>query len=331
MALLLHASLRRLVLVASLLAAVVAFADARLNANYYAKSCPQVEKIVQDVVVQKQINSPSTAAGMVRLFFHDCFVEGCDASVLVRSTPFNKAENDADINLSLPGDGFDVIVRAKSALELSCPGVVSCSDIMSLATRNLITMVGGPFYKVRLGRKDGKVSMASHVAGNLPLPSMSISQMANIFESKGFSIAEMVALSGAHTIGFSHCKEFSSRIYNFSRTSTVDPALNPRYAQGLQEACKSLNSNPALSVFNDIMTPNKFDNMYFQNLKRGLGLLASDQGLYADPTTKEYVDLFAANQTEFFNAFAHAMEKLSVLGVKTGRNGEVRRRCDEVN
>ncbi|URE22476.1 peroxidase 65 [Musa troglodytarum] len=79
------------------------------------------------------------------------------------------------------------------------------------------------------------------------------------------------------------------------------------------------------------MTPGKFDNLYYQNLLRGLGLLASDQALVAHPRTKPFVELYAANQTAFFRDFAHAMEKVSVLGVKTGRKGEVRRRCDAFN
>lgn len=302
-----------------------------LTPNYYKKSCPKFEKIMVDTVTTKQINSPTTAAATLRMFFHDCFILGCDASVLVSSTPFNKAERDADINLSLPGDGFDVVVRAKTALELTCPGVVSCSDILAVATRNLVTMAGGPYYNVKLGRKDGKVSKASIVEGNLPMPTMSMNQLIKIFQARGFNVQEMVALSGAHTIGFSHCKEFSSNIYNYSRTSSVDPTYNPRFAQALKNACANSKKDPSLSVFNDIMSPSKFDNLYYQNLPKGLGLLKSDRLMAADPRTKAYVELYSRDQNAFFKAFAKAMEKLSDYGVKTGNYGEVRRRCDAFN
>lgn len=286
---------------------------------------------MQDTITNKQITSPTTAAATLRLFFHDCFIEGCDASVLVSSTPFNKAERDADMNLSLPGDGFDVVVRAKTALELACPGVVSCADILAVATRDLVTMVGGPFYKVPLGRRDGLVSQANRVEGNLPRPTMSISQIISIFAVRGFSVQEMVALSGAHTIGFSHCKEFSSGIYNYSRSSQSNPSYNPRFAEGLRKACSDYQKNPTLSVFNDIMTPNKFDNMYFQNLPKGLGLLATDHTMATDPRTRQFTDLYAKNQSAFFEAFGRAMEKLGLYGIKTGRRGEIRRRCDALN
>ncbi|KAL7171390.1 hypothetical protein ACSBR2_036110 [Camellia fascicularis] len=49
-----------------------------------------------------------------------------------------------------------------------------------------------------------------------------------------------------------------------------------------------------------------------QNLQKGLGLLASDHMLMSNPRTKQYVDLYAANQATFFNDFARAMEKVGV-------------------
>lgn len=306
-------------------------ASPRLYTNYYRKSCPRFEQIVQDTVTNKQIASPTTAAATIRLFLHDCLLNGCDASTLLSSTPFNKAERDADINLSLPGDAFDVVVRAKTALDLACPNTVSCADILAVATRDLLTMVGGPFYTVPLGRKDSRVSRASDVDGNLPKPTMPISEITRIFAQRGFSVQEMVALCGAHTVGFSHCKEFSDGIYNYSKSSQCDPQYNPRFAAGLQKACADYHNNPTLSVFNDIMTPNKFDNMYFQNLAKGLGLLKSDHTLNSDPATKPFVDLYARDENRFFKDFALAMQKLSVYGVKTGRAGEIRRRCDQIN
>lgn len=299
-------------------------AESRLSYNYYSKSCPRFTEIIQETITNKQIASPTTAAGTLRLFFHDCVLNGCDASILISSTAFNSAERDADINLSLPGDAFDLVTRAKTALELSCPNTVSCADILAVATRDLVTMVGGPYYNVLLGRKDYRISKSSYVDGNLPKPTMPMSDIIKIFASKGFSIQEMVALSGAHTIGFSHCKEFKSFVYN-------DTHYNPRFAQGLQQACADYPKNPTLSVFNDIMTPNKFDNMYFQNLPKGLGLLESDHGLFNDPRTGPFVEMYAKDQNKFFQDFGKAMEKLSVYGIKTGRRGEIRHRCDAIN
>ncbi|KAG1327021.1 peroxidase 63 [Cocos nucifera] len=325
-------------LLAAVLAVVVALSfpapsAAKLTPDYYQRTCPRVVDIVTQVVTNKQIANPTTGAGTLRLFFHDCFVGGCDASILISSSAFNRAERDADINLSLPGDGFDVVVRAKTQLEIECPGIVSCSDILALATRDLVTMLGGPFYHVPLGRKDALASKADTVEGHLPRPNMTVSQMISIFAAKGFTVQEMVALSGAHTVGFSHCKEFANRIYSYNNggQNAFDPSISPEFAKALQKACANYIKDATISTFNDIMTPGKFDNMYFKNLARGLGLLASDQILMSDWRTRPFVELYAANNTAFFNDFVHAMEKLSVYGVKTGSNGEVRRRCDDFN
>ncbi|KNA03205.1 hypothetical protein SOVF_211420 [Spinacia oleracea] len=306
--------------------------ESRLSATYYSKSCPKFDEIMEQTTTTKQINHPTTAGAALRLFFHDCFVTGCDSSTLITSTPFNTAERDAEINLSLPGDGFDVVVRAKAALELACPGVVSCTDILAVATRNLVKFVGGPYYSLLLGRKDGLVSKSTLVTPTtLPKPKMTLDEMIEIFARQKFTIREMVALSGGHTIGFSHCSEFASGIYNYSSTQQYDPTYNPRLAQGLEKACSGYQKDPSLSVFNDIMTPNKFDNVYFQNLPKGWGILASDRVLYTDPRTKPFVELYARDQNAFFSDFAKAMEKLSLVGVKTGRHGEIRRRCDAFN
>ena len=60
---------------------------------------------------------------------------------MVASTPGNKAEKDAGENLSLPGDGFDAVMRAKAAVEEACPAVVSCADILAITTRDLVGLV----------------------------------------------------------------------------------------------------------------------------------------------------------------------------------------------
>ncbi|KAI4379709.1 hypothetical protein MLD38_005971 [Melastoma candidum] len=310
---------------------LAAAADAKLTPDYYKATCPDFEKIIRETITNKQLTTPTTAAGVLRLFIHDCFVEGCDASLLIASNSFNTAERDADNNLSLAGDAFDVITRAKVALELSCPQIVSCADIVAQATRDLVTMVGGPFYTVRLGRKDGLVSKASRVAGNLPTLTMTMDEILTLFAKKGFTTQEFVALMGAHTIGFSHCKEFTNRIFNYSKTCAHDPAMNPTYVAGLSKLCENYTTDDAMAAFNDVMTPGKFDNMYYRNLPRGLGLLSVDQMLVGDSRTRPYVIQYANDQKAFFDAFSHAMEKLSLVEVKTGRKGEVRSRCDAFN
>ncbi|RCV21024.1 hypothetical protein SEVIR_4G105000v4 [Setaria viridis] len=311
--------------------------EAKLVPNYYRKTCPRAERIVTDVVSQKQLSHPTTAAGVLRVFFHDCFVSGCDASVLVSPTAFARSERDAAQSQSLPGDAFEAVARAKTALELACPGVVSCADVLAIAARDLVTMTGGPFYPLRLGRKDALASSSAAPDAELPLANSTVPRLVAMFAAKGFTVQELVALSGAHTLGFAHCAEFADRIFRRGNKgggaapAPHDPAMNPAYAKGLHDACRNYQRDPTIAVFNDVMTPGKFDNMYFVNLQRGLGLLSTDQELWTDPRTRPFVQRYAANQTAFFADFARAIVKLGVMGVKTGRDGEVRRRCDMFN
>ncbi|KAK7386913.1 hypothetical protein VNO78_27285 [Psophocarpus tetragonolobus] len=303
----------------------------QLTPNYYQKTCPKFSEIIHKVVTEKQQTCPTTAAATLRLFFHDCLVGGCDASILISSNSVNKAERDAAVNLPLSGDGFDVVSRVKTTLEIECPGVVSCADILVAAAHDLIMVVGGPAFNLQLGRKDSLVSKAADSENQFPLPTMTISQVIPIFTSKGFTIQEMVALVGGHTIGLSHCNQFSYRLFNFSPKAQIDPAYNPKYAEGLKKLCENYTKDPSMSAFNDVMTPNKFDNMYYKNLRKGLGLLATDSAMFEDPRTRPYVDMYADDENKFFQDFARVMEKLSVSQPKTGNKGEIRTRCDSFN
>ncbi|RLM55895.1 peroxidase 31-like [Panicum miliaceum] len=257
----------------------------------------------------KQLSHPTTAAGVLRVFFHDCFVSGCDASVLVAPSSFARSERDATQSRSLPGDAFEAVTRAKTALELECPGVVACADVLAIA---------------------------APPDAELPLANSTVARLIAMFAAKGFTAQELVALSGAHTLGFAHCSEFADLIFRRTKGGGAaapphDPTMNPSYAKGLQDACRNYQRDPTIAVFNDVMTPGKFDNMYFVNLQRGLGLLSTDQALWTDPRTRPIVQRYAANQTAFFADFARTIVKLGVQGVRMGRDGEVRRRCDMFN
>lgn len=54
-----------------------------------------------------------------------------------------KAEKEHPDNLSLAGDGFDTVVKAKAAVDSNpqCRNKVSCADILALATRDVVNLV----------------------------------------------------------------------------------------------------------------------------------------------------------------------------------------------
>ncbi|AES91501.1 peroxidase family protein [Medicago truncatula] len=72
---------------------------------------------------------PTIDPGLLRFHFHDCFVQGCDGSILITGS---SSERNALPNL--------VIDNAKSQIEAICPGVVSCADILALAARDAVNL-----------------------------------------------------------------------------------------------------------------------------------------------------------------------------------------------
>jgi peroxidase len=63
--------------------------------------------------------------------------------VVVASAGNNTAEKDHPNNLSLAGDGFDTVIKAKAAVDAvpGCRDRVSCADILAMATRDAIALV----------------------------------------------------------------------------------------------------------------------------------------------------------------------------------------------
>lgn len=151
-----------------------------------------------------------------------------------------------------------------------------------------------------------------------------------MFAKNNLTQTEMIALSGAHTVGFSHCNRFANRLYNFSATSNVDPSLDSDYAQQLIDACPQ-NVDPRVAVDMDTITPRKMDNVYYQNLVNHKGLFTSDQVLFTDPLSQPTVSGFANDNHGFKKAFAAAMVQLGRVGVKTGVLGEIRTDCTAFN
>ncbi|XP_020687124.2 peroxidase 5-like [Dendrobium catenatum] len=311
------------------LQAVQVVGNGTLQLGYYRTTCPQAESIVKEEVAKALSTNYGLAAGLVRMHFHDCFVRGCDGSVLIDSTSNNVAEKDAPPN-NPSLRGFEVIDSAKARLESLCSKVVSCADILAFAARDSVQFSGGLPYQVPAGRKDGRISQATETI-SLPPPTSNLSQLTQMFANKGLNQGEMVTLSGAHTIGRSHCSSFSKRLYNFNTTVSQDPSLDPAYATQLKQQCPNSSVSANLTVPMDPRTPNLLDTSYYSGILANRGLFTSDQTLLSNASTAALVQQNARNWWLFQSKFAAAIIKMGQIDVLTGSQGEIRANCRRIN
>ncbi|XP_010689572.2 peroxidase 27 [Beta vulgaris subsp. vulgaris] len=314
----------------------MANANAYANANalkldFYKKSCPNAEGIVHRITEQYVKHVPNFAAGLLRMAFHDCAVRGCDASLLINPTAANnQTEKTAIPNSTLRG--FEIIDNIKSALERECPGVVSCADILALASRDAVTTISGPWWEVPTGRRDGKVSLASEANALIPSPFADIATLKQNFAALGLTTKDLVVLSGSHTIGIGHCFVIQSRLYNFTGNGDTDPSISPSYAAWLKTRCRPSSNDFTSFVFMDRITPKVFDEKYYTMVTQNRGLFQSDAALLNDKETRDYLEFQVKTMGSTFpKDFAESMTKMIQIGVLTGIQGEIRKNCGVVN
>ncbi|GAA0141603.1 peroxidase [Lithospermum erythrorhizon] len=299
-----------------------------LERNFYRTSCPKAESLIRDITWNRVKNDANLGARLLRIHYHDCFVKGCDGSILLDTAGNEKSEKEARSNLSLLG--FEIIDEIKTEVEKECPGVVSCADIVALAARDTVSY---PFQKsmwdVFTGRRDGRISLESDANVHLPSPFANFTSLLQLFASKNLDINDLVALSGAHTIGVAHCGSFSRRLYNFTGKGDIDPSLDPIYGEQLKKICP-LPINGAITLDMDPQSSLSFDNDYFNMLTKKKGLFISDAALLTDRRSARIVRQLQSPKS-FFRAFAISMINMGAIEVLTGTNGEIRKNCRVVN
>ncbi|KAG6552751.1 hypothetical protein Mapa_005699 [Marchantia paleacea] len=301
-----------------------------LRENYYSKTCPKAISKISGLIKYYTKEDKTLPAALIRLHFHDCFVNGCDGSVLLDSTPTNLAEKDAIPNrFSLRG--FEIIDKVKEAIEELCPGVVSCSDILSLAARESISFKGGPRWRVPLGRRDSLDSIAEAANVSLPIPTMNYDELVENFANVGLNERDMVILSGAHTIGEAHCAVVMPRLYNFPGSPDgMDPSLDRKYAEKLKQKCPP-GAELTLIPMDPSFGGQRFDNNYYRNIVNKKALFGSDNALIQDKDGRAIVSKSIISPKTFFREFGLSMEKMGKIAPLTGSRGEIRRKCSAVN
>ncbi|XP_059444852.1 putative Peroxidase 48 [Corylus avellana] len=312
--------------------------ESSLEYDFYRQTCPQAEAIVRSSMARIYSEHQDVSPALLRLFFLDCFIEGCDASVLLDDSNGDKnrsIERQAIPNKTLKG--FDQIDLIKEELEKACPGVVSCADTVSIATRDGIVLAGGPFYPVLTGRRDSSHSYYDEALAEIPRPDDNVTQTLHLFALRGFDERETVSLLGGHNIGKIGCELIEKRLSDFKETGQPDPMIAPDFLTEMRLKCQDSSSNsttllPGMSYLqtlsSSISSGAGFGTHYYRSLLMGRGLLFADQQLMAEEKTARLVRAYASDDGSTFRMdFGRALMKMSSLGVLTGSKGQVRRNC----
>ncbi|CAN6231002.1 unnamed protein product [Urochloa humidicola] len=294
-----------------------------LSTGYYNKRCPSLQPAVRAAMASAVSADPNTGAAVLRLFFHDCFVNGCDASVLLDDPAGEKNAGPNANSLR----GYEAVDSIKYQVETACPGVVSCADVLALAARDAVSLLGGPSWNVRLGRRDARAASRDAANANLPGPGSGLPALVAAFAAKGLSARDMTALSGAHTVGRARCTTFRGRVNG----AGGGEAINATYAAGLRGACPAGGGADGALAPLDPETPDVFDNGYFRALVQRRGLLHSDQELYNGGSQDALVTKYASNGAAFASDFARAMVRMGNLAPAPGTPLEVRVNCRKPN
>mmetsp|Transcript_13212 Transcript_13212/g.22000 ORF Transcript_13212/g.22000 Transcript_13212/m.22000 type:complete len:343 (+) Transcript_13212:98-1126(+) len=186
---------------------------------------------------------------------------------------------------------------------------LSYSDTWTLAGVVAVEMMGGPEIKWRSGRKDLPAPDAALPDGRLPnadmgCPASTNAHLRDIFGKMGFSDREIVALSGAHSLG--RCHENASGYWG-PWTNAETTFSNQYFVLLLQEKWtvkKTHNGKPWKGP------------MQYENSDGTLMMLPSDLWLLDDKDFRKYVEMYAKDEELFAKDFAAAFGKLLELGVK---------------
>jgi len=174
---------------------------------------------------------------------------------------------------------------------------ISYADLWTYAGVCAVEFLGGPQVPHQFGRVDHHQGCYVPENGRLPDAKQGAQHLRDVFYRMGFNDQEIVALSGAHTLGRCH----------LVRSGFDGPWTR---------------------------NPLKFDNEYFRNLinmewkvkqwdgpvqfvdvqTEELMMLPTDMALKTDPEFRKYAELYANNEEKFFDDFAGAFAKLVSLG-----------------
>ncbi|CAN8246878.1 unnamed protein product [Cochlearia groenlandica] len=178
---------------------------------------------------------------------------------------------------------------------------VTYADLFQLASATAIEEAGGPKIPMKYGRVDASGPNDCPEEGRLPDagPPSPADHLREVFYRMGLDDKDIVALSGAHTLGRSRPERSG-----WGKAETKYTKEGPGAPGGQSWTPEWL----------------KFDNSYFKEIKEKrdeeLLVLPTDAAIFDDDSFKVYAEKYAVDQDAFFKDYAEAHAKLSNLGAK---------------
>lgn len=213
---------------------------------------------------------------------------------------------------------------------------LSWADIIQLGGATAIEAAGGPTIPMRYGRCDVSGPEQCPREGNLPDAEPPFhggdhkdapTHLRAVFNRMGFGDEEIVALSGAHTLGRAFGERSGTTKKGIgAKNGTKYTGGGCPFAPPRADGKEGFGMPGGASWTRRWLT---FDNSYFKREyvsepnPEDLLWLSTDEALHTDPGFKPHFDAFARDEGLFFERFAAAFAKLSERGARFAPSGGV--------
>jgi len=190
--------------------------------------------------------------------------------------------------------GLDIMMNMLHGLE-----GVSTADCWALAGAYAVEFAGGPRIPVAFGRTDHADGSKCPKNGRLPDATQGAQHLRDVFYRMGFNDQEIVALSGAHTLG--RCHRTRS---GFDGPWTTKPLVfDNEYFRNILEL-----------EWKEVEIPETGRKQFVDVATGKLMMLPTDMALKTDESFLPHTQAYAKDQNLFFKDFSAAFSKLLHLG-----------------
>lgn len=207
---------------------------------------------------------------ILRLAFHEAMTRGEFSKALSDEEAMEQLLADEDNKGLAPAISFiNEVADGVARHELP---TISPSELIYLAGAVAVELTGGPYIPIELPIEKKSVVEPSIQSPGIPREMEGFPALLIRFRRAGLDRKEMVALTGAHTLGKAHGRQFTENPYRFD---------NEYFRRLLRD-----------------------------DMSLSLAMLASDREFLKDEKTRQLVELYAGDEEFFFNDFRNAYLKM---------------------